>query len=116
MIEIAKQVLVVTCGTTYAYPSCRCPTFSHSTVMLTGVHPFDMYGDATDDELEQNVKNGVGPSLRGSRITSHLSWHAIDLLEKLIERDPAKRMTAIQLLENPWVQGKTARQQKRAST
>lgn len=88
----------------------------HHKVMLTGAHPFDTYGDATDEELDQNVKEGVGPAIKSSRITSHLSWHAVDLLGKLFERDPEKRMTALELLDNPWVQGKTARQQKMANS
>ena len=84
--------------------------------MLTGIHPFDPYGDATDEELDERVLSGKGPPLRKSRFTSHLSAHAVDLLEKLFERDPKRRMTAHQLLENEWVQGKTARQQKMANS
>ena len=85
-------------------------------VMLTGAHPFDMFGDATDEEIDENIQSGRRPPLRGSRLTSHLSWHAVDLLERLFEWDPEKRLTALQLLENPWVQGKTARQQKMANS
>ena len=47
---------------------------------------------------------------------SHLSWHAIDLLEQLFEWEADKRLTAAKLLENQWVQGKTARQQKMANS
>ena len=102
--------------------SARCPILKRSNsmqclaVMLTGAHPFDMYGDATDEEIDQNIKSGQKPPLRGSRVVSHLSWHAVDLLEKLFEWDPENRLTAAQLLENEWVQGKTARQQKMANS
>lgn len=84
--------------------------------MLTGAHPFDMYGDATDEEIDRNIQSGKKPPLRGSRVVSHLSWHAVDLLEQLFEWEPDRRLTASQLLENPWVQGKTARQQKMANS
>ena len=84
--------------------------------MLIGVHPFDLRGDCTDEDLERAVLSGRRPPLRRSPYTSHLSWHAVELLEKLFEWDPEKRMTALQLLEDPWVQGKTARQQKMANS
>lgn len=84
--------------------------------MLTGAHPFDVYGDASDDEINSNIQSGKRPPLRGSRLVAHLSWHAVDLLERLFEWDPERRMTAAELLENPWVQGKTARQQKMANS
>lgn len=95
------------------------PCFVHFfvfSVMLIGLHPFDLYGDATDDELDEIVKSGKGPPLRQSRHTSHLSSHALNLLERLFERDPERRMTALQLLENDWVLGKTASQKKMANS
>jgi len=85
-------------------------------IMLTGIHPFDLYGDGTDDEIEKAIRSGHRPPTWKSPVTSHLSPHAIKLLDLLFERDPSKRMTAHDLLENPWVQGKTARQQKMANS
>ena len=85
-------------------------------IMLTGVHPFDLYGNATDEQIEKEIRSGHRPPTRNSPLTAHLSGHAIKLLEKLLEWEPSRRMTALELLENPWVQGKTARQQKMADS
>lgn len=85
-------------------------------IMLTGVHPFDLYGNATDEQIEQEILAGHRPPTRKSPLTAHLSGHAVKLLEKLMEWDPDRRPTALELLENPWVQGKTARQQKMADS
>lgn len=85
-------------------------------IMLTGVHPFDLYGSGTDEEIEKEIRSGHRPPTRKSPLTAHLSGHAIKLLEKLMEWEPSRRLTAHELLENPWVQGKTARQQKMANS
>lgn len=84
--------------------------------MLTGVHPFDLYGNASDKEIEQNVLSGNKPPLRKSPLTAHLSKDAIELIERLIEWDPKKRLTAHELLDHPWVRGKTARTSKMADS
>ena len=76
-------------------------------IMLCGVHPFDLSGDAPDGVVERRVRKGDFP-LRDSRITAHLSDSAIDLISKLMERNPKKRLTAAEMLEHPWVRGITA--------
>jgi len=76
-------------------------------VMLTGVHPFDMEGGASDEEIEARVMAGVVPPL-----SKHVSDDAKELIEGLMNMDPSKRWTASQLLEHPWVQGKTASSRK----
>ena len=76
-------------------------------IMLCGVHPFDLSGDAPDDVVERRIKKGDFP-LRRSRITKHLSPSAIDLIEKLMHRNPRKRLTAAEMLEHPWVRGLSA--------
>lgn len=81
-------------------------------IMLTGVHPFDLYGDATEEEIEQLVLSGKKPPLRKSPITAHLSQDAIALIEQLLQREPSKRLTADELLVHPWVRGETARTSK----
>ena len=81
-------------------------------IMLTGVHPFDLYGNASNEEVIHAIISGTKPPLRDSPLTSHLSADAISVIEKLLEWDPRKRWTADQLLEHPWVQGETARQGK----
>jgi len=81
-------------------------------VMLTGLHPFDLNGSATDEAIEEMVLAGKKPPLRNSPITAHLSESAIELIEKLMEYDPEKRITAPGMLEHPWVRGETATKQK----
>ena len=42
----------------------------------------------------------------------HLSDSAKDLIRRLMEPDPTKRMSAYELLHHPWVQGETATTEK----
>lgn len=73
-------------------------------VLLCGCLPFDDDSAAiTSDEL---VK--VKFQLRYPRWAKNLSSSAKDLLSNLLNTDPAKRYTAEQALEHPWVQGRTA--------
>lgn len=79
--------------------------------MLTGFHPFDTDGTSTDEEIMERIKKEA-PPLRGSPFTAHLSDSAIDLLEKLLNKSPRRRMTAMQMLDHPWVNGRTAKKTK----
>ena len=79
-------------------------------IMLTGVHPFDINGRATDEDIEQDVRNPdmklpLGPK---HPFTRHLSPSARDLIQRLMERDPSKRLSAFEMLHHPWVTGETA--------
>jgi len=76
-------------------------------IMLTGVHPFDVKGLSTDEEIEARIKSADGPPL-DPEYTSHLSDSAIDLIKRLMEKDPQKRLTAYDMLQHPWVRGETA--------
>ena len=78
-------------------------------VMLTGVHPFDVDGEATEEQINRNVLSPAGPPLRNSELTEHLSESAIDLIENLLHHDPMKRLTAYDCLQHPWVRGETAK-------
>jgi CRP-like cAMP-binding protein/Ca2+-binding EF-hand superfamily protein len=78
-------------------------------IMLTGVHPFDLEGEATDEQVERQIINREAPPLRNSPLTAHLTQSAIGLIEQLMQRDPEQRLTAFQMLEHPWVRGETAR-------
>ena len=78
--------------------------------MLTGVHPYDFFGDATDDEIKKKILAGTKPPREP--LESNLSADAIDVIDKLLVWNPKKRLTAFQLLENPWVRGETARTDK----
>jgi serine/threonine protein kinase len=81
-------------------------------IMLTGLHPYDLSSNASDEEVAKAVVSGKAPPLKNSPITAHLSDSAIDLIEKLMSTDPTKRIDANQMLEHPWVKGETAKQDK----
>jgi len=85
-------------------------------IMLTGMHPFDLEGNASDEEIKQAIVKGKSPPLKDSPITAHLSPDAINVIQKLLTWNPKKRMTAIQMLEHPWVRGETARRDKIADS
>jgi serine/threonine protein kinase len=84
--------------------------------MLTGVHPFDLYGNAADEELAQQILSRTLPPLRNSPLTAHLSNDAISLIEQLLRWNPEERLTAYEVLNNPWVRGDTARTDKIANS
>lgn len=85
-------------------------------IMLTGVHPFDLYGNASDAEIEHQILSRQRPPIRNSPLTAHLSKDAIDVIDKLIQWDPKKRLSAQDLLQHPWVSGKTASTNKMADS
>lgn len=85
-------------------------------IMLTGLHPFDLTGKATDEEITLRLNKREAPPLRDSPITAHLSESSIDLMERLIAWKPLDRITALQMLEHPWVKGETARKVKMADS
>jgi serine/threonine protein kinase len=76
-------------------------------IMLTGVHPFDLTGVATDDEIEEQIKKDPSPPITPA-LTSHLSPYAIDLIKKLFAKDPDERLTADGMLMHPWIAGDEA--------
>ena len=84
--------------------------------MLTGIHPFDLEGNASDEEIKSAILNKQAPPLKNSPITAHLSPDAIDVIQKLLTWNPKERMTALQMLEHPWVRGETARTDKMTDT
>lgn len=76
-------------------------------IMLTGRHPFDIEGGSTPEEIAHRIRNEM-PPLRNSEITAHISDSAISLIECLMAKKPRRRMTAMQMLDHPWVKGETA--------
>jgi serine/threonine protein kinase len=76
-------------------------------IMLTGVHPFDVSGTASDDEIEELIQIDPTPPFNGE-YTDHLSPSAIDLIKRLMEADPTKRITAYEMINHSWVRGETA--------
>ncbi|KAG7366008.1 serine/threonine kinase [Nitzschia inconspicua] len=78
-------------------------------IMLTGCHPYDVSGKATDEEIEANIKNKwYAIPIHNRKVAGHLSLSAKDLIIKLMDRNPKKRMTAYEMLQHPWVRGETA--------
>jgi CRP-like cAMP-binding protein len=67
-------------------------------------------GDATDDDFKERVlRLRAPPPIADSPDAQHLSASAIDLLSKLMEPDPKKRLKAHEMLQHSWVTGETAR-------
>ena len=66
-------------------------------ILLAGRPPFD---GNDDDEILENVKTGVYD--KTGYPFPLLSAHSKDLLFKLLEYDPKKRLNAVQALEHPW--------------
>ena len=81
-------------------------------IMLTGVHPFDVMGMSNDEEIEERITKSVESPPMEPEYTSHLSESAKDLIRRLMEKDPAKRLTAYEMLQHPWVRGETATTEK----
>jgi len=79
-------------------------------IMLTGVHPFDLSGTTSEEEIERRIKLKKVPQLKNAPVTSHLSPSAINVIERLLQWDPEQRITALQLLSHPWVTGRTAKE------
>jgi len=78
-------------------------------IMLTGCHPYDVSGESTDEEIEDRIKcSRYQIPMNDPEIAGHLSKSAKDLINKLMNRDPKKRLTAYQMLQHPWVRGETA--------
>lgn len=76
-------------------------------IMLTGVHPFDLTGVATDAEIAAQIKKDPSPPITPG-LTSHLSPSAIDLIKMLMEKNPTDRLSADEMLQHPWIAGDEA--------
>eukprot|EP00584_Thalassiosira_punctigera_P001399 CAMPEP_0172530022 /NCGR_PEP_ID=MMETSP1067-20121228/3905_1 /TAXON_ID=265564 ORGANISM="Thalassiosira punctigera, Strain Tpunct2005C2" /NCGR_SAMPLE_ID=MMETSP1067 /ASSEMBLY_ACC=CAM_ASM_000444 /LENGTH=791 /DNA_ID=CAMNT_0013314165 /DNA_START=226 /DNA_END=2601 /DNA_ORIENTATION=- len=77
-------------------------------MMLVGRHPFDLDCDASDEDIAQRIKEQRRPPLKDCPFAGDLSPSAHDLISKLMEPDPSKRLTAHDMLHHPWVTGETA--------
>ena len=66
-------------------------------ILLTGRPPFD---GNDDEEILENVKKGVYD--KWAYPFPSLSSHAKDLMSKLLQYDPEKRLSAEEALEHPW--------------
>lgn len=70
-------------------------------ILLCGAHPFDTYNNLSDEEIRNRI-------LKGQFCTQSLAWQSIspsarDLILKLLEIDPKKRLNAEQALQHPWL-------------
>lgn len=69
-------------------------------ILLVGFHPFDPNGDATEQQILDNMKTG--------KITfddeewAKVSPKAKTLVTSLLQKDPEKRLTANELIAHPW--------------
>ncbi|TYZ65783.1 hypothetical protein PybrP1_009984 [[Pythium] brassicae (nom. inval.)] len=70
-------------------------------IVLSGAHPFDLEGTASDAEVEERVKRM--PVTFDFAAWTHVSADAKDLISKLLHKDPSQRLTADQLLVHPWL-------------
>ncbi|OQR86017.1 protein kinase [Achlya hypogyna] len=75
-------------------------------ITLTGIHPFDPKGCATDAQILAMVAKGAY-DVENPWYTS-LSREAKDLIAQLLQVDPRQRLTAAQTLEHPWMVSKDA--------
>jgi serine/threonine protein kinase len=87
-------------------------------IILTGVHPFDAMGHATDEDVETDICNPDLPLPLGTHhpFTLHLNPSAINLICQLMERYPEQRLLAFEMLHHPWVTGETASTAKMAGS
>ena len=72
-------------------------------ILLVGFHPFDPSGDGTEQQILANMKDGK--ILFDDEEWDKVSPKAKSLVTALLQRDPAKRLTAPELISHPWVRG-----------
>ncbi len=75
-------------------------------IMLTGAHPFDLDGDASEEEILQRIITDEIPL--ESEHCEHLSSSAKDLIMKLCDKNPKKRCSSSDMVKHPWITGETA--------
>ncbi len=75
-------------------------------IMLTGAHPFDLNGDATEEEILQRIITDEIPVQ--SEHCQHLSSSAKDLIMRLCDKNPKKRCSSADMVTHPWITGETA--------
>ncbi|XP_071169840.1 calcium/calmodulin-dependent protein kinase type IV-like [Mytilus edulis] len=78
-------------------------------ILLCGYRPF--YGDCNRDIYKQILK---GEYHFDSPFWDSISWNAKDLISKMLQVDPTKRITVDQALQHPWVKGSAAKNEHMA--
>ncbi|CAI5702701.1 hypothetical protein KXD40_003071 [Peronospora effusa] len=74
-------------------------------ILLCGSHPFDTYNNLPDEEIRKRI-------LKGKYRTQSRAWQSIspsarDLIQKLLEIDPNKRISAEEALQHPWLRNQS---------
>jgi calcium-dependent protein kinase len=80
-------------------------------ILLTGRPPFD---GNDDDEILENVKKGVFD--RSSYPYPLLSSNAKDLIDKLLQYEPKKRISAEKAIEHPWFKSAEFKKKDKVNT
>ena len=76
-------------------------------ILLSGYHPFDPTGDATDEELQKQILDGAADW--NDPVWENVSTEAKGLVAALLRTDPAKRLSIEQLLQESWLRSGGAR-------
>jgi len=99
--------------------------------LLTGTHPFDRTNCASDYSIRSAVVNSLrqaqqkqtdcwSPCYLTQHVfddrVAHISPSGIDLMRKLLEPVPSKRMTSKELQNHPWIRGRTCRNETMADS
>lgn len=73
-------------------------------VILCGYHPFDMYGDSPEADLMKRIEKVEYDF--DDEVWLEITQDAQDIITKLLQSTPKRRMTCTELLETPWINGK----------
>ncbi|CAN0486951.1 unnamed protein product, partial [Ectocarpus sp. 12 AP-2014] len=76
-------------------------------IMLCGTHPFDLDSNSEEEEVIKRVRSGVVPLLE---LGSGVSDSAKDLISRRVPATVYERLTAEEMMQHPWIQGRTAPQ------
>lgn len=75
-------------------------------ILLSGYHPFDVYGDLPEHELLQKIISVQYDF--DDPVWEHVSNEAKTLIQGLLQYEPSKRMSLTQYLNSEWITGHTA--------
>lgn len=70
-------------------------------ILLSGYHPFDMYGDLPEPQLLRNIR--ICKYDFNDEVWDSVSNDAKDLIRGLLQVDPRKRITLEQYLSSDWI-------------
>jgi hypothetical protein len=71
-------------------------------ILLSGFHPFDPLGTATEDQLQENIRRGKFDF--SDPVFERVSGSAKHLIQGLLQLDPRKRLDTPGVLQHPWIQ------------